>query len=81
MAVKVLDKRPMAERAEAEAAGITGPACPFCESHETEGVTHDWPGRGTSGLWECRNCGERGAFDSRALHWLPEGDPSTTEGS
>jgi ribosomal protein L37AE/L43A len=71
-----VDERSHAERGEARAAGITGPVCPFCGSHKTEAMTEGWPFRGTSGVWHCNNCDERGAFDSRALYWLPEGDPS-----
>jgi hypothetical protein len=70
------DQRPLAERAEAEAAEITGPPCPFCESRSTSAVTEGWPGKGDCGEWFCDNCGESGTFDAHGLYWLPEGDPS-----
>jgi len=71
-----VDERPTAEVDEALAAGRTGPACPFCLSHETTAVTNGWPGTREDGEWTCGNCGESGLFDPHGLYWRAEGDPS-----
>jgi len=66
----------LAEQCEEQAAGITGPACPFCMSRHTYAYTDGWPGQEKTGSWWCDDCGESGSFDEYGLHWLPEGDPS-----
>jgi hypothetical protein len=68
------EAKPIAERGEDLAAGITGPPCPFCLSKQTTAVTDGWPGEGESGEWSCGNCGESGTFDAHGLYWIPEGD-------